>query len=826
MSDFAPSHPSSASSSFSSSFPSPSPASSCPSASSIFSSASYCSSSSSSGADSIAPGSFYYCSSARAKTQRESRLLSFASSASASLSSMAAQPGEDSVFTFGKHAGKSFSTVAREDSSYCAWALSTPNPSGSLLLFVDFLKRRRGEIQDKAKPSACIYGENEKKGSRLSPGPPVRAEEQAAESAFIPPYKGGLKQSAASPPLSFSSSSPPSAGSQSSSAPDSSHSSSSHASVSAPAPRSAPYSSSTPPSNRLPRRPAHRESLPECAGVRTPLDTDDWDELLGLAPTPQSASAFLAPSSPASASSSLSSSLAFPVAPALAPGSSSGGNVLRPQKPSTLLASSSHALVSSSLDLFDCFAFSPPCLGAQQSSCSSLNAQKSRQVLCSPSPSPTSLPRSSSASSSASSSSSSASSSSSSSASSASSSSSSSASSASSSSSASSASSAASRERRVTLDVSVAFQLCAPDAFRIVAQKTVSLPRGRRGPGQGGSKTTGGGWMTHLPRELWTFLKALGPLDSVEAGGRYSQALAFAAEKYDMVLKSLNECFIFTDLFPLPPFVLRSFRAFMAFATPQRLPRKTALILLHETSPSTKRRLATLASPAPAVQAVACADSGEETENGGKAKAGDTGEIEGSEQERETALIKELKPFQLEGYRFGIQRNGRVLVGDEMGLGKTLQALAIAAFYHKEWPFLVICPSSIRFQWRDQALRWLSELLVLDEICLVKSGRAEIPGRTKMVIISYDMITKQKKFMVPYQVVICDESHYLKNFQAKRTQAICPLLKNAKRAILLSGTPALNRPVELFQQFDALVSPRGERSDKPLHASLLSQTER
>ncbi|KAI9111354.1 hypothetical protein K1719_017044 [Acacia pycnantha] len=48
------------------------------------------------------------------------------------------------------------------------------------------------------------------------------------------------------------------------------------------------------------------------------------------------------------------------------------------------------------------------------------------------------------------------------------------------------------------------------------------------------------------------------------------------------------------------------------------------------------------------------------------------------------------------------------------------------------------------------------------------------------------------------QVVIADESHFLKNAQAKRTTASLPVIKKAQYAILLSGTPALSRPIELF----------------------------
>lgn len=48
------------------------------------------------------------------------------------------------------------------------------------------------------------------------------------------------------------------------------------------------------------------------------------------------------------------------------------------------------------------------------------------------------------------------------------------------------------------------------------------------------------------------------------------------------------------------------------------------------------------------------------------------------------------------------------------------------------------------------------------------------------------------------------ESHYLKNDKALRTQALMPVLKSAKRTILLSGTPALSRPMDLYTQLDAL----------------------
>ena len=48
-----------------------------------------------------------------------------------------------------------------------------------------------------------------------------------------------------------------------------------------------------------------------------------------------------------------------------------------------------------------------------------------------------------------------------------------------------------------------------------------------------------------------------------------------------------------------------------------------------------------------------------------------------------------------------------------------------------------------------------------------------------------------------FQVVIVDESHYIRNVKTASAKIVVPLIKNANRRILLSGTPALSRPVEV-----------------------------
>jgi len=75
-----------------------------------------------------------------------------------------------------------------------------------------------------------------------------------------------------------------------------------------------------------------------------------------------------------------------------------------------------------------------------------------------------------------------------------------------------------------------------------------------------------------------------------------------------------------------------------------------------------------------------------------------------------TRLARCLLPFQTEGVRFIVGKGGRAICADEMGCGKTFTAMATAAHYAEEWPLLVLCPSSLRLNWREELLKWLPGL--------------------------------------------------------------------------------------------------------------------
>uniref|UniRef100_A0A7N6BDB4 SWI/SNF-related matrix-associated actin-dependent regulator of chromatin subfamily A-like protein 1 n=1 Tax=Anabas testudineus TaxID=64144 RepID=A0A7N6BDB4_ANATE len=168
------------------------------------------------------------------------------------------------------------------------------------------------------------------------------------------------------------------------------------------------------------------------------------------------------------------------------------------------------------------------------------------------------------------------------------------------------------------------------------------------------------------------------------------------------------------------------------------------------------------------------------------------------------SLTRSLMPFQREGVNFAVSKQGRLLLADDMGLGKTVQAICIAAYYRNEWPLLVVAPSSVRFTWAEAFRRWLPSLSP-DSINVVVKAKDNL--RSGLVnIISYDLLSRMDKQQSgrPFSVLIMDESHFLKNMKTARCKAALPLLKAAKRVILLSGTPAMSRPAELYTQILAV----------------------
>lgn len=184
-----------------------------------------------------------------------------------------------------------------------------------------------------------------------------------------------------------------------------------------------------------------------------------------------------------------------------------------------------------------------------------------------------------------------------------------------------------------------------------------------------------------------------------------------------------------------------------------------------------------------------------------------------------------LKPFpyQLEGIQFIESRGGRALIGDEMGLGKTGQALAWLQMHPEIRPVVIVVPATLKLNWVKEIKLWMSDACSHHIISGRYNGE-ELP-KADIYIINYDILAVQKgsktlrgKNTPIYEcrpdiealrapVLITDECHQYKNSDAQRTKAIKHIAKKTKHILALSGTPILNRPIEMFNAL-SIVEPK------------------
>ncbi|MET0685837.1 MAG: DEAD/DEAH box helicase [Solirubrobacteraceae bacterium] len=164
----------------------------------------------------------------------------------------------------------------------------------------------------------------------------------------------------------------------------------------------------------------------------------------------------------------------------------------------------------------------------------------------------------------------------------------------------------------------------------------------------------------------------------------------------------------------------------------------------------------------------------------------------------EERLGGELRPFQRAGVAY-VLWSRRTFLADEQGLGKTVQALA-ALEADDAWPAVVICPASLKLNWQRETERWLPHRSVA-----VVSGTAAVAPRADLTVVNYDIVHAHRVRLAlrKPKALVLDESHYVKNPRAKRTQAVRRLadaLPPDALRLALTGTPVMNHADELIAQ--------------------------
>ncbi len=207
-------------------------------------------------------------------------------------------------------------------------------------------------------------------------------------------------------------------------------------------------------------------------------------------------------------------------------------------------------------------------------------------------------------------------------------------------------------------------------------------------------------------------------------------------------------------------------------------------------------------------------------------------------------ITGELREYQKKGlnwlwflYSYGL--NG--ILADDMGLGKTLQALGLIQRAKNEQgktPTLVICPTSVVFNWENEVEKFAPELSCLNLTGNARKDYFHRIEKSDIVLTSYALLRRDIEELKKYKfrLIILDESQNIKNYDS--LTAKCAKQLNSYAKLALSGTPIENRLSELWSVFDFLMPgflydinefnyrftvPIEERGDKTAEARLRRQ---
>ena len=125
--------------------------------------------------------------------------------------------------------------------------------------------------------------------------------------------------------------------------------------------------------------------------------------------------------------------------------------------------------------------------------------------------------------------------------------------------------------------------------------------------------------------------------------------------------------------------------------------------------------------------------------------------------------------------------------------------------YKNEWPIFIVAPSPLRLIWKDEILKWIPTIRP-DQIQVFKTGKDLWNEEACVFIMTYELARNRAKEIEDrkFKVCIADEAHYLKSRDSKRSKELIPILSSSKRVILISGTPMLARPVEIYNLLKAI----------------------
>lgn len=160
----------------------------------------------------------------------------------------------------------------------------------------------------------------------------------------------------------------------------------------------------------------------------------------------------------------------------------------------------------------------------------------------------------------------------------------------------------------------------------------------------------------------------------------------------------------------------------------------------------------------------------------------------------------DLFDYQKEGVFFSLFKYSNI-IADEMGLGKTLQAISTAVLKKDIFDLkrtLVICPASLKYQWKKEIERFC------DEKAMIVEGPREVrhsiyrKSTDFFIITNYEAVLRDVTVLRKYppDMIILDEAQRIKNYDTKTSHAVKSIPK--KHALVITGTPLENRLLDLY----------------------------
>ena len=176
-----------------------------------------------------------------------------------------------------------------------------------------------------------------------------------------------------------------------------------------------------------------------------------------------------------------------------------------------------------------------------------------------------------------------------------------------------------------------------------------------------------------------------------------------------------------------------------------------------------------------------------------------------------------LRPYQKQGVAWlgFLRQNGfGGILADEMGLGKTVQTLAFLNSLRTPnphphssllTPHLIVCPTSLVFNWVAEAKKFTPGLKVLALHGPDRHARFDQIVESDIIVTSYALIRRdaERYREMEFDTVVLDEAQHIKNRQTQNAQAVKAI--KARHRIVLTGTPLENSVLDLWSIFDFLM---------------------